>query len=226
MGGRGASSGRTKTPAACREKNIGDNEKGRLKMKKTCIYEDDSGYLSAVSFEDERVLCAAGLISPDGTSDQWFAWLEAWEWLPDCNPDWQCDPDWRAKEMPKLAAEIREKNRFVAEAWFDWVDPIDVDDEKLIEMLVGRASKILHPADLIDVLMAGETVNGNETDVQKASQVYKTYFSKHMFVVKCADEKYLVLIRSEAGVLKSPFVCGIDVKQPVGYLLFSSIASK
>lgn len=57
-------------------------------MKKTYIYEDDSGYLNAISFEGEYVIGAAGLISPDGTSDQWFAWLEAWEWLPDCNPDW------------------------------------------------------------------------------------------------------------------------------------------
>ena len=31
MGGRRASSGRTKTPAACREKNIGDNEKHEIK---------------------------------------------------------------------------------------------------------------------------------------------------------------------------------------------------
>ena len=225
MGGRGASGGISKNGVTCGKKT-GDNEKGRLKMKKTYIYEDDSGYLNAISFEDERVIGAAGLISPDGTSDQWFAWLEAWEWLPDCNPDWQCDPDLRAKEMPKLADEIRTKDKFIAEAMFDWVNPIDVDDEKLIEMLVGRASKILSPDDLAETLMTDEAANENEEDIQKASQVYKTYFYKHMFVVKCADEKYLVLIRGEAGVLKSPFVCGIDAKQLVGYLLFFSITSK
>lgn len=128
--------------------------------------------------------------------------------------------------MPKLADEIRAKDKFIAEAMFDWVDPIDVDDEKLIEMLVGRASKILSPDDFAETLMTDETANENEEDIQKASQVYKTYFSKHTFVVRCADEKYLVLIRGEAGVLKSPFVCGIDAKQLFSYLLFLPIISK
>ena len=52
---------------------------------------------------------------------------------------------------------------------------------------------------------------------------YETYYSNQMFIIKCTDEQYLVLVRGEAGVLKSPFVCGIDAKQLVSYLLLTRV---
>lgn len=186
-------------------------------MRTTRIYEDKYGCLSAIISEDDRIICAASRIVPDGTSVQWYAWTAAWRWLLHHDPD-EC-----ADETQRWAAAIRSTDRLIAEAKLDWIAPNDIDDEVLIEKVVGRKSKILSPNDLVDVLKSDTAVNEDEEDIQKASLVYEDCFFCTMFITKCVDEKYLVLVRGEAGELKCPFVCGIGAKQLVRYLLITPV---